>query len=399
MKITQSSWIRNHLHSRSLSITVSQSKPTPSSRVQHLCVRSNPGPQLADASSPHSSINVAITTNIMSVSRSTLLSTSTSKPSSQLRKFKFLQLPGEIRNKIYDHLFGHYRVRIRGNHPEKEMKESLDVWKRAKRKSKDAAIPKPLKPRYRLRCDFEKGLRSYTSRPCRRSLVATELLGVCRTVHDEAIPYLYSRMFNHFESTKCLARFLNGASPQGLAYIRKLEILHIGYGEPQLSNARPYKRAHDAKWLGACEAISEKMTRLQYLRMDIQICDWPTQLNMTASWVRPLMSMKGENGLNQVHIFLRCNGFKDDLLAAFATRLELEMMSPEARRLRKIQLEQGAIRRLQKFVIKPPALPKATKCLRIILPTATNSIKQKTTPMPTLKGQHLTGYWRPLLPA
>ena len=140
------------------------------------------------------------------------------------------------------------------------------------------------------------------------------------------------------------------------------------------------------------------MTRLQYLKIDLQICDWPTQLKMAASWVKPLLVLKGSNGINGVDIFLRCNGFKDDMLAAFATRLELEMMSPEPRRLREIQLEQGAMRRLQKFVVKPPVFPKALKSLRIVLDPAIPAKKPTPPVMPTLSARHLTGYARIMLP-
>ena len=302
----------------------------------------------------------------------------------RFRRFRFLNLAPEIRNRIYDFLLGDYRVLVRG-HPA-EIEEPM--WC-------DSRDPRRRKPRYHLCCWFEVGVvDDLEVLRCAHSFVPIEMLLVNRTIHDEIIPVLYSRMTFCFEVMKPLNCFLAHASSRGIANIRKIEIVHAQYGEPLWLDDREFKKRHDAKWLKLCRRIGKEMVSLQQLRLDFRICDWPTRLAMNAGWVKPLLEMKGM-GLDRVDVVLRCGGIEEDRLENFAKKLELEMMNDEGKRNRKIEDRKRQAQELEKYRIKKAAesnKPKEPpmKILSIIIaPDSAESSPKKPAPAITRNAKSL----------
>ena len=307
----------------------------------------------------------------------------------RLRKFEFMNLPAEIRNRIYDFLFDEFRVLVRGRACDNKSKKK-PMWF-------DAQQTQLRKPGYRLECGFESSIINQDLMRCARSLVPTEMLQVSRGIYPEVIPLLYSRMKLRFESMKTLSYFLTHAQPMGIASVRKIEIVHAQYGEPLMLADREWKKRHNAKWLKLCELIGEEMKSLQELRIDFRICDWPTTLAMTAKWVQPLLKIRRAQ-LDRADIILRCSGIRSERLASFAKKLELEMMNDRGKRTRKAEERQLQIAELKKFEEKKAAeeedkrkkaLP--MRILSVQMPTGIQT-SSPNKPLPTKNPKLLTGY-------
>jgi hypothetical protein len=210
-----------------------------------------------------------------------------------LRSFSFLDLPAEIRNKIYDLLFaGH--VLIYRSHPVRERLEN----------------PQAI-TRLHLACH-----RIYSCSVGTHFYIAPDLLRVCRQVHEEATFFLYENTTFCLESVFTVNKFLN-IVPAADA-IRKLELRHSTYGEPRLTEDRIWKHQHDKKWMNTCRRIAENMTSLEDLKLELRICDWPTELNLAAAWAKPLLVLKGNTGIHHVEVTLIHGAFKKSRLRAAA---------------------------------------------------------------------------------
>ena len=224
----------------------------------------------------------------------------------QFRSLSFLDLPAEIRNKIYDLLFVGY-VLIYRSHPVRERLENPQVI-----------------ARLHLACR-----RIYSWSAGTHFYIAPGLLRVCRQVHGEATAFLYGNTTFRLESVFTVNKFLN-IVPAADA-IRKLELRHSTYGEPRLTEDRKWKHQHDKKWMNTCKRIAENMTSLDYLKLELRICDWPTQLNLAAAWAKPLLVLKGSTGIHHVEVTLIHDAFSEQRLQATANVVARAMRTGESR--------------------------------------------------------------------
>lgn len=257
--------------------------------------------------------------------------------------FSFLHLPGEIRNQIYDLLFaGH--VHIYHNHPVKERLENNNV-----------------KSRFRLesRCIYSlpAGTHFY---------VRPTLLRACRQIHDEAAPFLYANTTFRLHSVLTVNKFLNVAPAVGV--VKKLELWHSTYGEPRLTEDRKWKHRHDKAWMRTCRRIAAEMTALADLKLDLRICDWPTQLNLAAAWAKPLLELKGTKGIDRVEVTLIHNAFNQNRLQATSNVVARAMMSEEGRRRRQLA---GDRTRPEKLKIQRVRLRHNARTVMEVVPVTT----------------------------
>ena len=263
----------------------------------------------------------------------------------------FLDLPGEIRNKIYGHLFaGH--ILITCNHPGRAHRE---------RQERNAQVSRP-KVRFHLGSEPE-----YTDGTWfgEYRYIRPAVLRTCRLLHDEAVTFLYANSTFRFDSMRTINKFLNIASAAGVRAIRKLELHHGTYGEPQLMEHRKWKQCHDKKWMKTCRRISEEMTGIEQLRISLHVCDWPTQLNLAAAWAKPLMLLKGKDF---VEVRLSHEAFSEQRLEATSRVVSKALMNERSQRqqelaedlakiekpeLRGGKLENKAVKAIKILSIKP----------------------------------------------
>jgi 2EXR family len=270
----------------------------------------------------------------------------------------FLDLPGEIRNRIYTLAFPEQQVLLRSSHPKRDPESKSTVKRGHDKRSCQlyASAPHRLSP------------------PHCQLFLSAHLLRVCHKIHEEALPLLYSSTALHFESMKAINLFLNGASHQGLQHTKKLAITQSGYGEPYRTSDECWKIRHDQRWMSTCKKIAEAMTSLQHLRLGLQLCDWPTQLNLNAKWARPLFYLKGADGLDRVDLYLCSSDFSEQRLAAASRMLEKAMMSERGRAQRQLEYDLQTISLLEEAVSKEAPQVKAKKVLTIKIPETQKSV-------------------------
>jgi hypothetical protein len=284
----------------------------------------------------------------------------------QYRNLGFLDLPGELRNRIYDALFDEFPLCIEWNRPPKDLGHAIELRH---------------KPRYRL-SSMLLSEPPKTRQAGQNSWIPLELLRVCRKVYDETYPLLYVKTELLIGSMVALDRFLNIAPPYGVKNIRKLHLVHSTYGEPLLLDMREWKIRHDKKWMKLCRRIAEDMTGLESVRIDLYIHDRPTRLDTRAAWAKPLLVLKG-TGLDRVDVILHHNDFDDQQLAAAARTLELEMMNARGRERKPLEDLMKTKKALDAARLMREKRLKARKILRITAPDL---------PMPTISTRFLQRY-------
>lgn len=233
----------------------------------------------------------------------------------------FLDLPGEIRNKIYDLVFeAHVLVTVK--HPAKHRLNNSDSSPQSHRASRIRLSNQRLYPHSTV-SDAR-----YWTRP--------DLLRVSHQIHDEALTYLYANTTFRFASLLTVNKFVNVAPAEGLKAVRKLELQHSTYGEPKLLVDRKWKQLHDRKWMRTCRQLSEKMINVEHLKIDLRICDWPTQLNLAAAWAKPLLLLKDKD---LAEVRLTHEAFSAQRLEAASRVVSKAMMNDRGQE--KIELAKG----------------------------------------------------------
>ncbi|KIW72132.1 hypothetical protein PV04_00352 [Phialophora macrospora] len=263
-------------------------------------------------------------------------------PSRPARPFRFFDLPGEIRNRIYDLVVPEARVMVFGTHPQK----ALQQLKKREPKTKHQS------PRYHIRGTF-------TGEPTEASLLFS-----CRQMNREAIRYVYARTTFCFTSVVVLRKFLNNIPEAARTSIVSLEITNIGYGEPPLLADREWKLRHDAKWSAVLNQVKQQ-TALRQLVLNITNFDWPIQLEVREPWATPLLALAGD-GLDRVDLTLEHDGFPQERCTAAAKELEKRMMTGDGRKKKRQEEKRKAAEEKKRI---EESTRKATKVLTIRLPS------------------------------
>ncbi|KIW50662.1 hypothetical protein PV05_09451 [Exophiala xenobiotica] len=304
----------------------------------------------------------------------TLLIRSCVRPSTVQRlqtnkPFPFFQLPGEIRNRIYDLVVPETLVIVSGNHPQKEY---------AKLKAQNPR-PKKIKcPRYRLSGKFA------------GEAAPVFLLFTCRQMKHEVEEFIYARTTFCFDKFGVINKFLNRVREAGVKSIESLELTHEGYSEPRMMADREWKLRHDAQWKATLERIKEQVTGLRRLRLDLTIYDWPCRLETTERWARPLLHLAGD-GLERVDVTLEHDRFHLEKCAATAKELENQMMSSKGR---KMKLQEAKRRAAMEKKRREEEKKKAKKVLTIKLPLADKSGMNNVPLKKVVRGKGLEQYAR-----
>ena len=283
----------------------------------------------------------------------------------QRKHFHFLGLPGEIRNRIYDLVFIECWVQVHLNRRKKRVDHDVGEVPQA-----HGAQVSP-KPRSRLccRCLAPEAYPRHDRGHDFDGVKGASFLRLCRQVHDEALTFLYAKTTFRFASITTIQRFLNAARLEGVREIKKVELVHGTYGEPELTEFRRWKICHDRKWMKTCQRMAEMMTGIEELKVHLHIRDWPTQLNLAAAWAKPLLVLSGGGCLGRVEVTLQHNAFSEQRLRATARVMAEAMTSEEGRQRRRLIDDLEKIQRQEEGKRdSPEAAPlKATKVLSIIM--------------------------------
>lgn len=283
------------------------------------------------------------------------------KVSSQVpfKPFPFFDLPGEIRNRIYDLIVEKSRVLIERSHPNKELARlhQLDPTQKHKR------------PRSRLSGVFSK------------HGAGASLLHTCQQMNAEAVEFVYARTTFCFDTMNTIHKFLETIPSHGAKSIETLEVVQKGYGEPQWTDDREWKLRHDSKWKKTLSRVRENLVALQTLKLNITVFDWPCRLEMDATWAKTLINFAG-TGLNQVTVVFEHDRFSWEKGCETARQLETRMMTPEGTKKKIKEVNQQVQLEKQRIAL---AQRKATKVLSIRLPLKTSKQSLNIIPGPARK--------------
>lgn len=341
--------------------------------------------------------------------------------------FRFLDLPGEIRNKIYDLAFQECVVDVRmSNQPQfhdeiidrpfvdyqrqpyhkhsmkfrsgarKPMEKQLGIKDLQSRSNSDtkllqqapvllqeqsrAVSHKYSKPQQRRRRRVKEGpsrmyhdvlslVHAKGGNPGGYHVPFNFLLSG-RQIYNEALCVMYAK--TAFRITLALDRFLTVTPLRALQAVQGLDISHATYGEPELTENRKFKLSSDKKWLTTCKQIRDKMTNLKTLRLRLLLNDWPIQLGIRDEWAQAILCLR-RDGLDRVDATLIHAAFSDEKLNEAARNLEMTMMNKQGR-MAKFAEEKKLLEAKKKnaepkarkvLVIKMDNVPKAQKVQKV----------------------------------
>lgn len=208
---------------------------------------------------------------------------------------KFLSLPGEIRNKIYDYAFSKEFFKIGWAENGTKMKRNL--------KSLTYSLPKRpsfkgpwLEPGVCLRrrlFDLPRRLRSSEAiPPYQLSPGPAALLLTCKVVNEEASSLFYGNSTFTFQNQTVFQRFLDTIGSASKASIRSLHLKHHTAGHPFYRPNECYKQIYDDKWDDLCIQASAEMTNLEELSIDLTINDVPITFDFTQNWMMSILEFE-----------------------------------------------------------------------------------------------------------
>ena len=114
-----------------------------------------------------------------------------------------------------------------------------------------------------------------------------------------------------------------------------------------------------------CKKVAEEMKGLECLKIELRICDWPTQLNLAAAWAKPLLELKGSKGIDHVEVTLIHDAFSEQRLRAAAKVAARAMMSEESGVKHELAGSVATERMKLRGGLQNDKFPKATKVLVI----------------------------------
>lgn len=241
------------------------------------------------------------------------------------KAISFLSLPGELRNKIYAEAIPECRILVAATKPNKDHAKLKGMWSEEDVKHK--------RERMKLfhvldNSNIDEGFE-----------LTIALLSTCREVRDDVEQYLYSRTMFCFDSMNVLDRFLRTASKPGLRAIRKVELVHQGYSNPENTRDRVFRDKYYAKWLRTCTLFGNELIGLEELKLEAVLTKWPCEfaaLNDSKDIWRKGCVQLAPRRLKKVHIRLQHPMIRNNrnVLVDLARTLEDDMMTQEGKEAR-----------------------------------------------------------------
>ena len=267
----------------------------------------------------------------------------TCKPFKIQGQFPFLELPGEIRNKIYDLVIPSKMYDL----------DWLDRTQRSKSLTHRVRSRQRHHPQVRLPWvslsdetkDRRKNFRQKPSPEKREALMEevynqaspTALLLVNRTMHAEAASIFYAKSTFHFSLLGTLRHFLNTLTPVAKTAIRKLGITHHTYGYPSLRVNQRWKDRADMAWDDLCWRVSDELPSLTHLILDLRYRNsaliFPPLAEARystfgAQWLMPLWAFQGI-GLKTCWLRVRSDVVEEEKLARESQQLRRQILEGE----------------------------------------------------------------------
>ena len=253
--------------------------------------------------------------------------------------FAFLDLPGEIRNQIYDLAIvkdEYQLVWVNNNH------KSKSLTYRHPRSTTNSRIVLPKQPV--LPKDAAQRRRSLDIKTKPKAIrahlpsdyygpIPTTLLLVNKQMHDEAASVFYAKSTFHFHALGTLRHFLDQLTPVATKSITSLALRYQAYGNPQFRENQRWKAKHDRLWTDLCWRVADECS-LKNLLLDLTLNVAPTTFcsldeaefeGIAAAWIRPLWAFQDIN-LQRCWARLRCPSKEDSVLEVESWKLRKDIL-------------------------------------------------------------------------
>ena len=227
--------------------------------------------------------------------------------------FPFLELPGELRNKIYDYAIvkQDYDIRwVNNNHKSKSLTYQLPRLGSAYEPHLE---PNAARRRRQLDCSRRVPSQKRLAEGSIHSGPAA-LLAVCNEMHMEACSVFYSKSTFAFNGLGALRHFLNNLSPTATKALTQLAIKYRAYGEPNRTEDQKWKAKHDRLWEDLCWRIADQCISLTDLSLDLTLNKSPLwfapfaladKAGIGAQWIKPLWAFQ-DVGIQRCRVRLHC---------------------------------------------------------------------------------------------
>lgn len=211
----------------------------------------------------------------------------------------FLDLPGEIRNRIYQYYFqDSYRCELVGANcnfspapPAIKFLSNKGTTKRyqgGKQKS-----PKPenliIIPFPRL---HQPSSAVHEPRPRGWLNPHGALVLVCKQIHAETLPLLYERITFVIEAPRRMIAFLHKIPKLNYSYVIKLHLHYSTYGSPSAASDVVWQEKHVESWNRICKVASKSLLCLQELHVAVWHNANAPKFNLHQKWLQPLWQFR-----------------------------------------------------------------------------------------------------------
>ena len=230
----------------------------------------------------------------------------------------FLDLPGEVRNRIYRYVFEPKEIAIHWLTPDKDLtflmqKSSLltfepAVWKCLQYRKFLSQRPSRLSVKGRKPSEQSKAWENKTPASGLLHRLAAILL-TCRQVNAEASLMFYSSHAFHFYSPETIRKFLSSVSLPSKSAIRKLRVHYSPTEAFYPSRDNNHKYGEDMEWLKLCHKLLLHMQHLKELTIcfDVPLDGLPAFWRPASRHLNPWLTF-ADGRLNDIHVYSNHEG-------------------------------------------------------------------------------------------
>ncbi|KAL5398424.1 hypothetical protein PMIN06_006552 [Paraphaeosphaeria minitans] len=208
------------------------------------------------------------------------------------KRVGFLDLPGEIRNQIYECHFQQgfkcefVEMSAKLGHTQRECLKFLG----RNRRSGDIYAHYLRRPAPVADVRFSRVLGRYERNrglDTRWTTSLTGLIFVCKQVHTECIGLFYLNTIFAFDSPIRIANFLKVPSATNLANVTKIQLHYRVYGDPWETKDIQWKEKHFQCWNRTCKTVAIKLTNLQHIEIWIYTRETNVRFGMDEHYLKP----------------------------------------------------------------------------------------------------------------
>lgn len=222
-----------------------------------------------------------------------------SLPKSQ-KKPGFFDLPGELRNRIYQYYFqGTYRCELIGASYDLLTATPTTIKllsNNSAPKSHRRAREKVPEPNKQVVVRFPRRRRSTSAiqTPRLQDWLNSHgaLILVCKQVHAETVPLLYRRITFVFEAPRRIAGFLSKIPQHNHSHVTSMHLHYSTYGSPEAASHVVWQQKHLESWTRACKAAAKSLTCLRELEVFVWINEDAPKFNLRQKWLQPLWQFR-----------------------------------------------------------------------------------------------------------